>query len=65
MTADRNQWRAVCGSKTPSATKETPTSSQQDIWAELDTAMYPHEYENLHENSRWANEMKKMREKKY
>jgi hypothetical protein len=35
MAADRNQWRAVCGSKIPSATKETPTSSRQDIWAEL------------------------------
>jgi hypothetical protein len=26
---------AICGSKMPSATKETPTSSRQDIWAEL------------------------------
>jgi hypothetical protein len=31
MAADRNQWRAICGSKMPSATKETPTSSRQDI----------------------------------
>jgi hypothetical protein len=23
MAADRNQWRAICGSKIPSATKET------------------------------------------
>jgi hypothetical protein len=29
--ADRNQWRAACGSKMPSATKETPASSRQDI----------------------------------
>jgi hypothetical protein len=35
MAADRNQWRAICGSKMPSATKETPTSSRQNIWAEL------------------------------
>jgi hypothetical protein len=35
VAADRNQWRAVCGSKMPSATNETPTSSRQDIWAEL------------------------------
>jgi hypothetical protein len=35
ITADRNQWRTVCGSVGPSATKETPTSSRQDIWAEL------------------------------
>jgi hypothetical protein len=27
IAADRNQWRAVCASKTPSATKETPASS--------------------------------------
>jgi hypothetical protein len=31
MAADRNQWRAVCGSKMPSATKETPTSSREGI----------------------------------
>jgi hypothetical protein len=35
MAADRNQWRAICGSKMPSATKETPASSRHDIWAEL------------------------------
>jgi hypothetical protein len=35
MAADRNQWRSICGSKTPSTTKETPTSSSQDIWASL------------------------------
>jgi hypothetical protein len=35
MAADRNQWRAICGSKMPIATKETPTSSRQDIWAKL------------------------------
>jgi hypothetical protein len=35
MATDRNQWRAVRGSKTPSATKETPISSRQDIWAKL------------------------------
>jgi hypothetical protein len=31
MAADRNQWRAICDSKMPSATKETPTSSRHDI----------------------------------
>jgi hypothetical protein len=35
MAAQRNQWLAVCGSKMPNATKETPTFSRQDIWAEL------------------------------
>jgi hypothetical protein len=25
----------ICGSKMPSATKETPTSSRRDIWAKL------------------------------
>jgi hypothetical protein len=35
MAADRNQWQAICVSKTPSTTKETPTSSRQDIWAKL------------------------------
>jgi hypothetical protein len=32
MAADQYQWRAVCGSKMPNATKETPTSERQDIW---------------------------------
>jgi hypothetical protein len=52
MAADRNQWRAVCGSKMPSATKETPTSSTHDKTSGLsfDTALYPHEYKNLHGN---------------
>jgi hypothetical protein len=31
----------------------------------LDTVMYPHEYKNLHKNSRWANKMKRKREKNY
>jgi hypothetical protein len=34
MAADWNQWCAICGSKMPSATKETPLSSRQDIWTE-------------------------------
>jgi hypothetical protein len=41
MVADRNQWRALEGSKTPSTTKETPTSSRQDIWAELRYGIIP------------------------
>jgi hypothetical protein len=35
MADDRNQWRAVCASQIPSVTKETPTSSQKNIWTEL------------------------------
>jgi hypothetical protein len=31
MAADRNQWRAICGFKTPSTKKETPTFSRQVI----------------------------------
>jgi hypothetical protein len=41
MAADRNQWRAICGSKTLSATKETPSSSRQDIWAKLQYSTVP------------------------
>jgi hypothetical protein len=29
----------------------------------FDTAMYPHEYKNLHGNSRWVNKMNKKRER--
>jgi hypothetical protein len=31
----------------------------------FDTAMYPREYKNLHENSRQANKLNRKREKKY
>jgi hypothetical protein len=41
ITADRSQWRDVYGSKEPSATKETPTSSRQGIWAELSYGTVP------------------------
>jgi hypothetical protein len=42
MAADRNQWRAaVCGYKMPSGTKETSSSSRQDIWAELRYGIIP------------------------
>jgi hypothetical protein len=41
MAANRNQWRAICGSKPPSTTKETPTSSRQDIWAKLRNGTVP------------------------
>jgi hypothetical protein len=51
IAADRNEWRAVCGSKVPSATKETPTSSETS-GLRFDKAIYPHEYKNLHENTR-------------
>jgi hypothetical protein len=52
MAAGRLQWRAICGSKMPSATKETPNSSRQDIWLSFDVALFPHEYKNLHGNAR-------------
>jgi hypothetical protein len=35
LASDRNQWRAICSFKMPSATKETPIFSRQDNWAEL------------------------------
>jgi hypothetical protein len=35
IAADRSQWSAVCGSRMPSAKKETPTSSRQENWAKL------------------------------
>jgi hypothetical protein len=41
MAADRNQWRAICGSKMPSTTEETPTSPRQDIWAQLRNGNVP------------------------
>jgi hypothetical protein len=34
ISTDRGQGHAACGSKMPSATEETPTSTRQDIWAE-------------------------------
>jgi hypothetical protein len=33
--------RVICGSITPSTTKETPTSSRQDIWAKLQYGNVP------------------------
>jgi hypothetical protein len=47
MASDRNQWRAICGSKTPGATKETPTSSRQDIWAALQNGNVPSSEQKL------------------
>jgi hypothetical protein len=41
IAADRCKWRAAFGSKMPRATKETPTSSHQDIWAELRYSTVP------------------------
>jgi hypothetical protein len=67
IAADRNQWCAICGSKIPSASKDTPTSSRQVIWLSSDTALYLHEYKSLLGNSRWAIETKtsKKRVEKY
>jgi hypothetical protein len=53
IAADRNQWRAVFGSKILNAKKDLPTTSRQIIWAEsFDTAIHPHECKNLHGSSR-------------
>jgi hypothetical protein len=66
IAADRNQWRAICGSKMPGATKETPTSSRQDIWAEVSirhfTIMSTKTYT---ENPDEQNKMNKNKRKKY
>jgi hypothetical protein len=35
ISADRNERRAVCGSKMPIATTETRTSFRESVWAEL------------------------------
>jgi hypothetical protein len=48
MAADRNQWRAVCGSKMPSATKETPTPHEKTSGLSFDMALYTHECKNFH-----------------
>jgi hypothetical protein len=47
IAVDQNQWRAVCGSKMPSAKKETPTSLRQDIWAELRYGTVPSRVQKL------------------
>jgi hypothetical protein len=67
IAADRNQWRAVCGSKMPSATKETPTSSQEDIWAELRYGNVPSWVQKLTRKLQMSkqNEQKERKEKKY
>jgi hypothetical protein len=41
MAADRSQWRAICGSKTPSTSKETSTSSRSDIRVKLRYGIVP------------------------
>jgi hypothetical protein len=50
VTADRRQLRAVCSSNDPSATKESPTSSRQDIRAELRRGPEPSEVQKLTRN---------------
>jgi hypothetical protein len=52
MAADRNQWRAISGSKTPSATKETSISPDMTSGLCFDTATYHREYKNLNGNFR-------------
>jgi hypothetical protein len=41
------QWRAVWSSIIPNATKEAPTSSRQDIWAELRYGTVPSQVKNF------------------
>jgi hypothetical protein len=48
MAADRNQWRAICGSKMQSATKETPPHDKTSGLSS-DTALYTREYKNFTE----------------
>jgi hypothetical protein len=47
IAVDRNQWRAVCGSRTSRATEETPTPHDKTSELSFDTALYPHEYKKL------------------
>jgi hypothetical protein len=54
MAADRNQWRAICGSKTPSTLKETPTSSRPYTWAELRYSTVPSRVQNLSRKSQMS-----------
>jgi hypothetical protein len=66
MAADQNQWRATCSSKMPSATEETPTSSRQDIWAELRYGTIPSWLQKLtRKHSTSKQNERKEREKKY
>jgi hypothetical protein len=54
--------------KGPSATKELPTSSRQDFWAEKSsgTALFPHKYKYFLGNLRWVQlKLTKNREEKY
>jgi hypothetical protein len=48
VAADRNKWRAICGSKGPRATKETPMKSRQDIVAELQHGTMPARVQNIY-----------------
>jgi hypothetical protein len=66
MAADRNRWRAICGSKTPNTTKETPTSSRQDIWAKLRYGNVPSLVQKLTRKTQMSGQdEQKEREKKY
>jgi hypothetical protein len=65
MAADRNQWRAICGSKTPSLQKRHRPPPDKTSGHNFETAMYHHEYKNFHGKPRWAGKMNREREKKY
>jgi hypothetical protein len=65
MAADRNQWRAICGSKTPSTTKEKPTSSRQDIWAQLRNGNVPSRVQKLTRKIQMSGQDEQRERKKY
>jgi hypothetical protein len=64
ILAGRIQWRAVCGSKMPIATKETPTSSRQDIWAELRYETAPSLVQELSRKFQISKRIEQKRERK-
>jgi hypothetical protein len=59
---DQNLWRAICGSNMPSATKETPTYSLQDIWAELRYGTVPSLVQKLSRKFQMSKQNKQRRE---
>jgi hypothetical protein len=63
IEADRNQWRALWGSKTQQMRHRSPPDKTSGL--SLDTALNPQRLKKLVEKFRWANERNKEREKKY
>jgi hypothetical protein len=65
MAADRNQRRAICGSKKRRVLqKRHRPPPDKTSGHNFETAMYHHEYKNLHGKPRWAGKMSRKREKK-